>query len=163
MSAIISECGRYRYRLERQVAPMFVTKPVMFIGVNPSTADALTDDATIRKMIGFTQRWGYSSFMVGNVFAWRSTDVKQLPDRSLAVGPENMHHLRAMLDEAACVIPCWGDTHKVPKTHRVQFEIVRALLQLTDTPVKCFGYTNGNDPLHPLMLAYSTEMRDWRR
>lgn len=40
MSAIISDCGTYRYTLERDVAmdgPLF-----LFIGVNPSTADALT-------------------------------------------------------------------------------------------------------------------------
>ena len=49
-----------------------------FFGVNPSTADASSDDSTVRKWRGFTQRWGGSRFIVGNVFAYRSTDVRQL-------------------------------------------------------------------------------------
>ena len=161
MSAILSECGSYRYRLERQVAPMFITKPVMFIGINPSTADAENDDATVRKLIGFTQRWGYSSFILGNVFAWRSTDVRQLPERCKAIGPDNYRTLKAMMEEAACIVPCWGNTNKVPKTHRCQFEVVCAMLLIAEKPVRIFGRTNRGDPLHPLLLPYSTEMQTW--
>ena len=75
-SAIISHCGKYRYRLDRTVSD---SGPVYaFFGVNPSTADASVDDATVRKWRGFVQRWGGSRFIVGNVFAYRSTDVRQL-------------------------------------------------------------------------------------
>ena len=76
MNAVISNCGMYRYRLDRTVSdsgPVFA-----FFGVNPSTADASSDDSTVRKWRGFTQRWGGSRFIVGNVFAYRSTDVRQL-------------------------------------------------------------------------------------
>ena len=75
-SAIISHCGKYRYRLDRMVSD---SGPVYaFFGVNPSTADASVDDATVRKWRGFVQRWGGSRFIVGNVFAYRATDVKEL-------------------------------------------------------------------------------------
>ena len=75
-SAIISHCGKYRYRLDRMVSD---SGPVYaFFGVNPSTADASVDDATVRKWRGFVQRWGGSRFIVGNAFAYRSTDVRQL-------------------------------------------------------------------------------------
>jgi hypothetical protein len=77
VNAIISPCGLYRYRLERTVA---MTGPVYaFFGVNPSTADASIDDATVRKWIGFTKKWGGSRFIVGNVFAYRSTDSPTAP------------------------------------------------------------------------------------
>jgi Uncharacterized protein conserved in bacteria len=165
MSAVLSECGKYRYELERQIAPLLNDwhKPVVFIGVNPSTADADTDDATIRKMSGFTLRWGFTRFMVGNVFAYRSTDVTQLPARHDAVGPENMGHLHSMIQNAAFVVPCWGNTNKVPKSHRVQFTIVRTLLQVHQVPVRIFGLTNGGDPLHPLMLSYDTPLQEWSK
>ena len=75
-SAIISHCGKYRYRLDRMVSD---SGPVYaFFGVNPSTADASVDDATVRKWRGFVQRWGGSRFIVGNVFAYRATDVNEL-------------------------------------------------------------------------------------
>ena len=163
MSAILSPCEQYRYRLERQVAPLLNDhhKPVLFIGVNPSTADALADDATIRKMSGFVMRWGFTRFMVGNVFAWRSTDVRQLPNHHVAVGPDNMQHIKAMLGECAFVVPCWGDIGKVHPLFRVQFTIMRAMLKVHDVPVRIFGKTNGGDPLHPLMLSYNTELQEW--
>lgn len=64
MTAIISPCGKYRYRLDRSVAD---SGPVYaFFGVNPSTADASIDDATVRKWRGFISRWGGSRFIVGN-------------------------------------------------------------------------------------------------
>lgn len=163
MSAVISECGQYRYRLDRVVDPMFQKRSVMFIGVNPSTADATQDDATIRKMAGFTRLWGYSSFIVGNVFAYRSTDVRQLPDSVIdAVGPENMAHLRAMMKECHLIVPCWGNTGKVNKMIRGQFGVMRAFLQFAEQPVSYFGVTLSGDPLHPLMLAYSTKLQTWR-
>lgn len=162
MSATLSECGQYRYRLDRQVAPLLVTKPVLFIGINPSTADAEDDDATIRKMIGFVSRWGYSSFLVGNVFAYRATDVRELaavPDPS--GGTENINHLTAMIDECEFVVPCWGNESKVPRRLHAHFHIVRTMLRLYQKPVYTFGLTQSGDPKHPLMLPYTTELVRW--
>lgn len=63
-SAIISECGAYRYRLERQWDG---EKPnVAFLVLNPSTADASQDDPTIRRCIGFARYWGFGGLIVGN-------------------------------------------------------------------------------------------------
>lgn len=163
MTAIISECGEYRYRLERQIAPLLNDwhAPVLFIGVNPSTADANLDDATIRKMRGFTLRWNFTRLMVGNVFGYRATDVKRLADVEHPVGAENYAHLQQMIKECAFVVPCWGDSHKVPKRLRTQFKVVRSMLLLCNKPVRIFGLTNGGDPLHPLMLSYDTPLREW--
>ena len=68
--ADFSECGRYRYKLWRtwdDIRPV-----VMFIMLNPSTADATADDPTIRRCIGFARAWGYGGVRVGNLFAWRT-------------------------------------------------------------------------------------------
>jgi len=83
MSAIISPCGKFRYRLERDVQPE--GKVFAFFGVNPSTADASLDDATVRKWIGFSKVNGARRFVVGNVFAYRSTDVKAHLENTLAL------------------------------------------------------------------------------
>ncbi|CAJ2900305.1 Uncharacterized protein conserved in bacteria [Burkholderia pseudomallei] len=78
MSAIISQCGKFRYRLERDVQMDGLT--FAYFGINPSTADATLDDATVRKWIGFTKVNGGRRFIVGNVSAYRATDVKELAD-----------------------------------------------------------------------------------
>jgi hypothetical protein len=76
VSAVISPCGAYRYRLERpDVFGDFSTAVIM---VNPSTADATENDATIRKLIGFRNHHSWGHIIVGNLFAYRATDVREL-------------------------------------------------------------------------------------
>jgi hypothetical protein len=55
-SAVISDCGRYRYLLTRQLDAS--PKVATFIMLNFSTADARQDDPTIRRCTGFAHRWG---------------------------------------------------------------------------------------------------------
>lgn len=84
-SAVISECGSYRYRLERVWEAE--KDRVAFIMLNPSTADASKDDPTIRRCIGFAKAWGFGGLIVGNLFALRSTDPKALYGHKDPVGP----------------------------------------------------------------------------
>ena len=160
MSAVISPCGLYRYRLEREVG---MSGPVYaFFGVNPSTADASIDDATVRKWIGFTQVFGGSRFIVGNVFAYRATDVRDLvKDTGPAFSLENQGYLRDIAAAADVLVPCWGNSSKVPAELRHHFANVLHLLRQTGKPIKSFGFTQSGDPKHPLMLGYNTPLSDW--
>lgn len=161
MSAVISPCGRYRYRLERTVGeagPVYA-----FFGINPSTADASIDDATVRKWMGFTKTWGGSRFIVGNVFAYRATDVGTLAGVDDPVGPENEKHLTQIALDADILVPCWGNSSKVPKHLRGRFKSVLQKLFDVGTPVLHLGLTNGGDPKHPLMLGYDTPLTPFAR
>lgn len=75
MSAIISACGRYRYRLERQFDGASESGVVAFIMVNPSTADAEQDDPTIRRCITFAKRQGARKLLV----AWGPAAKLRIP------------------------------------------------------------------------------------
>ncbi|MES2634083.1 MAG: DUF1643 domain-containing protein [Pseudomonadota bacterium] len=160
MSAIISECGKYRYRLERTVA---MEGPVYaFFGVNPSTADAELDDATVRKWTGFVKRWGGSRFIVGNVFAYRATDVRELAIApGHAIGPENIRHLREIAAAADICVPCWGSRAKLPQELHPSLKHMERELRATGKPLAHFGLTASGDPKHPLMLGYDTPLIDW--
>ena len=73
MSAVLSPCGDYRYRLEREIAvPPGFRPTVLVIMINPSTADAVEDDHTIRKLKGFAAHYGWTRLMVGTLFAYRT-------------------------------------------------------------------------------------------
>lgn len=160
MSAILSPCGKYRYRLDRNV--MFTGGPTYaFFGVNPSTADATLDDATVRKWTGFVKRWGGRRYIVGNVFAYRATDVRELAQAADPIGPENIQHLQDIVAEADVLVPCWGNRSKVPQQVRNRLAIVKSHLWASGKPVKCFGFTLSGDPLHPLMLGYDTSLIPW--
>ena len=159
MSAVISDCGLFRYRLDRTVGdagPVYA-----FFGVNPSTADASLDDATVRKWNGFTRRWGASRYIVGNVFAFRSTDVKALASASDPIGRLNNDHLKQIIAEADVLVPCWGDQKKVPSGMRMHFHWMLQQLVGSGKPVKTFGLSKDGFPKHPLMLGYDTPLVDW--
>lgn len=161
-SAVISACGNYRYRLDRNA--MHTGGPTYaFFGVNPSTADATLDDATVRKWTGFVRRWGGRRYIVGNVFAWRATDVKQLAQSPDPIGPDNDAHIAGIIAEADILVPCWGNSGKLPLALRDRLNTVALALMAAGKPVRIFGRTANGDPTHPLMLGYDTLLIDWVR
>lgn len=162
MATVISDCGKYRYRLEREVDAIGGGPVYAFFGVNPSTADATLDDATVRKWTGFVKRWGGSRFIVGNVFAYRATDVRELATLPGPVlGDPNWDHLRAICAEADILVPCWGNRTKVPKSLWYAFGAPVQLCRASGKPVRTFGLTASGDPKHPLMLGYDTPLIDF--
>ncbi|MCF1487527.1 DUF1643 domain-containing protein [Pseudomonas sp. AA27] len=170
MSAVISSCGLYRYRLEREVQAE--GKVFAFFGINPSTADATLDDATVRKWRGFTQRNGGRRFIVGNVFCYRATDPRDVGfsnDRRTYINGlptpshhlDNLEHIRQIITDADVLVPCWGRTTKVTAAIRYCFAEVLGLLNASGKPVLHFGVTASGDPKHPLMLGYDTPLIPW--
>lgn len=159
MSAVISRCGQYRYRLTRSVG--MGDRVVAFVGVNPSTADASADDATVRKWCGFARRWGFDRIEVVNLFAYRSTDVRALATAEDPVGPHNDAHTRTVIAGAQLIVPCWGRITKLPDRLCSRIGTVREMLYAADADLKCLGRTKDGDPRHPLMLAYATPLEPW--
>jgi hypothetical protein len=157
MSAVISSCGQYRYRLDRKGFGPGCTAIIM---VNPSTADGTLDDATIRKIQGFgrVNEWGH--LIVGNLFAYRATDVRELGKVDDPIGPENDAHLFRIACLVDRIIVAWGPVSKQPKAHRARWQKVMRIFGGASTfsigpPAKC------GHPKHPLMLPYSSPILPW--
>ncbi len=105
-SAVISEDGQFRYALRRvwdEAAPL-----VLFVGLNPSFADADLDDNTSTICINYAKRWGYGGLLLGNLFAYRSTDPTKLYQTSDPVGKENDHWLKDLQAQSKLVVCAWG-------------------------------------------------------
>lgn len=161
MTAIISPCGAYRYRLERQCAGPGATAIIM---VNPSTADAAIDDHTIRKLRGFGDRYRWGKLLVGNLFAYRATDVRELAQAADPIGPENDDHLIRILAEADQVVVAWGPLGKQPRAYRNRYLNVLALIDgAAHDPMSIGAPARCGQPCHPLTLAYARELQPWRK
>lgn len=161
MGAILSPCLTWRYRLDRIVqesGPVYA-----YFGVNGSTATADEDDHTVRKWIGFTRIAGGSRYIVGNPFAFRARDVRELATAADPIGPENARYLTEIINEADILVPCWGNRAKVPRRLRWMLDELLGTILSTGKPVKHFGLTRSGDPKHPLTLGYDTPLTDWSR
>ena len=151
--AIISECGKYRYRLTRRWEPD--GKVVNFIMLNPSKADAIKGDPTITRCINFAKSWGYSALVVTNLFAWRATKPKDLKPLTLsaAIGPENDHYISNNAVLAHQVVFAWGANPTRGRSQQVM-EIIR---KLGITP-KVIRLTSKGAPEHPLRLPADCQL-----
>lgn len=150
-TAILSDCGTYRYELRRRWSE---APAVGWVMLNPSTADASVDDPTIRRCIGFAQRWGYGGIVVRNLFALRATNPRELATHSDPFGPKNLEHLRtAARDELT--ICAWGNggtDYSEP--------IIRVLME-SRVALHHLGLTGTGQPKHPLYLKATTEPVLW--
>ena len=151
--AIISECGRYRYVLTRGLnTPLRHVKPVLFIMLNPSTADAIEDDPTIRRCIYFAEREGCTSLAVVNLFALRATNPNDLMVAENPEGAENNFHIAEQVKKhrLGLIIAAWGSN----KFARFRADFVCKNFG----PFLCLGRTKNGSPRHPLYLAKTTPL-----
>lgn len=140
--AVISDDEIYRYRLWRTEETGEGT--VVFIMLNPSTADVTNDDPTIRRCRGFARDLGYRRVEIINLFAFRSTSPKGLREVEDPVGPENDDHILEVSMKADLMIAAWG-------VHGTLNNRNREVLGYLDE-VYCLGTTKDGHPSHPLYL-----------
>lgn len=159
MSAIISDCGTYRYELTR---PTFRDGPIVSVFmVNPSTADWAVNDATIRKLLGFGKRLGWGELIVGNIFAFRATDINALRTATDPVGPLNHGHLLSIMLRSQMSIVAWGTLGKLPKELRDEWRVVANMARALNRKLLCWGTCNDGHPRHPVMIGYDNELIHW--
>lgn len=159
-SAILSPCGTWRYRLERDLGRAGPSAAIY--GVNPSIADATVNDHTIRKDMGFGERHGWGRLIKGNKFAFRSTDIKGLRTAPDPRGPENDAHLEQIMRDADVHIAAWGPLGKLPPHLRRRWRTVLSIAEHVGITFLCFGTAQDGQPRHTLMLAYDTPLVAWR-
>ena len=150
-SALISPDRLYRYDLLRIWNE---DKPaVMFIGLNPSTADETKDDPTIRRCIGFARSWGYGQLIMGNLFALRSTKPAGLLSAADPVGPQNDSHLIWLGNQASMIVAAWwnGDWIK-----RVMPNRGKEIIQIFPN-IHYLKINNDGVPAHPLYQKKSIQ------
>jgi hypothetical protein len=142
-SAIISDCSTYRYELHREWDKK--KGKVLFIMLNPSTADSNEDDLTTIRCMNFAKRWGYGGLMIGNIYPFRAKRPKDLRAWKIfgerySVYKTNVAHVQDMMSQCDLTVCAWGCNHKgIP--HMLEYTSGLHYLELCD---------DGLTPKHPL-------------
>jgi hypothetical protein len=153
-TATFSSCRTYRYALTRTWDSSLPL--AAFVMLNPSTADAFVEDATIRRCKSFARSWRAGGLLVLNAFALRSTDPKALYGHPDPVGPDN----DAVIAEAfsvngpnvGSVVCAWG----VHGALSGRAGHVDGLLRGRGVTPVCLGTTKDGHPRHPLYVPSTT-------
>ncbi|OHE90058.1 MAG: hypothetical protein A2213_00065, partial [Lysobacterales bacterium RIFOXYA1_FULL_68_6] len=145
-AAELSPCGLYRYTLRRTWDRS--VSAVVFVGLNPSTADAERDDPTLRRCVSFARAWGYGGVVMVNLFAFRATDPKDMKRARDPVGVFNDGYISEQAQAAGCVVAVWGAGGR----HLNRDLAVMRLLRACGVKPLCLGTTNDGSPRHPLYL-----------
>jgi len=157
--AVLSSDGVYRYRLWRRWDPSVPS--MIFVMLNPSTADAEADDPTIRRCVGFARREHCGGIEVVNLFALRATDPVALHHHPDPEGPENAQAWRAAWDEhpGATVVAAWGakSLRKLPDRKAS----IYALTRIERRGWQCLGKSKAGFPRHPLFVPGDQPFERW--
>lgn len=158
-SAVISDDGLYRYSLLRWWSNEDERR-VMFVMLNPSIADAFKDDPTIKQCVYFGKAWGYGGIIVVNLYAYRSTDPKQLRKAQQqgvdVVGPENDGWIKAhAATNGSLIVAAWGNNAEPQRAWRVQ-------QALRSYDIHTLGLTKTHQPRHPLYVKRDTSPQLWK-
>jgi hypothetical protein len=157
--ANLSVDGRYRYTLSRRWDDQLSltgdrAAPVVWVMLNPSTADHQVDDPTIRRCVGFSRREGYTALTVVNLFALRASDPKELARADDPVGPGNdaaiVGAVYEVLTDGGLVIAAWSAHQHPLMVERIAR--VREIARECATPLRCLGHTKAGHPRHPLYV-----------
>ena len=153
-SATLSDDRSYRYELFRRDLlcggrRSDFGRTLMFVMLNPSTADESTDDATSRRCIRYAIDWGYDNLAVCNLSPYRATDPRDL----MALGPEPHEvwerNLAIVVDNASgadTVVAAWG-IHGDAENRAAR---VAGALAANGVDLWCLGLSKHGCPYHPL-------------
>jgi len=138
--ADISFCGVYRYSLSRIWDE---SKPyVLFIGLNPSTADENKDDPTIKRCVDYAKRWGYGGLKMANLFAYRATQPSDLKKAKNPIGVDNDSYIKQLSNNAGITIVAWSDDG-------IYLDRDKEVIKFIDNPM-CLNINKSGQPSHPL-------------
>ena len=154
--AIFSDCERYRYELPRVWDAS--GRRVLFVMLNPSTADEFKNDPTVERCERRARALGFGAFRVTNIFAFRATDPKVMRSTSDPLGPQNDAAITGSATGWADTIVCaWGNHGE----HLGRGRVVESMLKATGRPLHHLGVTGMGHPKHPLYISYSQGLIDW--
>ena len=160
-SAEFCPMGCHRYSLGRRLTFNPRGQHCVFVLLNPSTADARKDDPTVRRCVGFADRWGCATVEIVNLYSLATPDPDVLTRLNLAgtIGIGNHDVILRAAERADIIVAGWGAHRAVRKREQTVCSLIRqarrnaALSRGCElSPLKALGLTQAGHPRHPLYL-----------
>jgi len=153
--AVYSDCMRYRYLLTRVWDDQ--AGRVLYVMLNPSTADELRNDPTIERCERRSRALGFGAMRIANLFAFRATRPDDLKRAKAPIGPDNDALLAEACIWADTVICAWG----VHGDHLQRGAAVADLIATSGIRMVHLGLTKQGLPRHPLYVSYAKPLEQW--
>ena len=152
-NAFFSPCNKYRWSLTRYINES--CKEIIFIGLNPSSADAIHNDSTLIRIIDFCESWGYGSLTVINLFAKIATNPRYLSVDNDPIGRDNDAALNKYINHWSQNKMCdlwigWGIKGQLMNRDQ---EILKRIKKYSQRIPNIIGETKGGYPRHPLYIS----------
>lgn len=129
---------------------------MLFVGLNPSTANELQDDPTIRRLCGFAEDWGYGGLYACNVFSQITPYPNDLTPET-AIHAADSHAIKMAVELTVLTVCGWGDGIDKASYGKARANTIRSFM---NAPM-CFGLTKSGNPKHPLYLPKESELMEY--
>ena len=143
---------RYRRRLRRVWFPGAGRNPpggdraILFVGMNPSTADAEEDDRTCRREQMIARRLGFNRYLKANILDVMATRPGDIPrDLLQARTDQSLEEIRRMVQEAEWIVLAHGNLP--PWFAQAVLETYEAIRD-SGKPVAVFQFNRNDGPTH---------------
>lgn len=121
---------------------------IVFVGLNPSTADEYRLDPTLTRIKRWSADWGFGSFVMLNLFAFRSPDPKAMQLAADPIGPRNDEtiDIECKAPRVERIVACWG----AGGSFMGRAGVMLTRLHQIAPQIWCFGRIADGSPIHPL-------------
>lgn len=147
-SAEFSDDELYRYWLKRVWNE---DKEIgVFIALNPSKATELKCDQTMCNINNLALQWDWGGFYLLNLFAFMSTDKKQMLIAKNPIGEKNNEMIEKICKQSNNIVLSWGE--EKPKLVKDRANDVVQILKKINTNILCLSENSGSGYQHPCII-----------
>ncbi len=165
---LFSESRSYRWILKREL--LSGNKSVVFIGLNPSSANSFNNDMTLRRIINFCSKWDYKNIYIINLFGLISKSPVQLSKSNDPIGGNNdlitLKSLKFWSEDSNCDLWLgWGDKGQFKGRDQKVIKLIKKFSNIKSSgnylskSALCLGLSKKGNPRHPLYMPNSSVLR----
>jgi hypothetical protein len=152
---LFSPDRRHRYRLIHRWNPGPQEKLILWIGLNPSTADEARLDPTLTRIAAFSRREGFDGFWMANLFALRTPHPKIMMASPDPIGSATDAELLIAAARCARIVAAWGVGGEFSERGAAVARL------FVGKKLWCLGSTLTGHPRHPLYVAGKQPLVRW--
>jgi hypothetical protein len=152
---LFSPDRRHRYRLIHRWNPGPQEKLILWIGLNPSTADEARLDPTLTRIAAFSRREGFDGFWMANLFALRTPHPKIMMASPDPIGSATDAELLIAAARCARIVAAWGVGGEFSERGAAVARL------FVEKKLWCLGSTLAGHPRHPLYVAGKQPLVRW--